>query len=296
MAAVNRLEFDILNSCFEKDPSIIELRGYSEEEAALTRDSLMARGLISGNGISQAGLDALEPYRVRRVVFLAAGFGSRMVPVTINTPKPLVRVHGKRIIETLLDAVLDAGIDEIYIVRGYLGEQFELLKSRYPMIRLIENPEYDGTGTISSFYYAKDLLDNAYVLESDLVVSNPKVIHRYHFSSDFMGTLVGETDDWYLRTDENGIIKEVGVGGSGKNCYKLIGMSYWNTEDGERLKNDIREAYEAPEGKKLPMSFVPFRVYKHNYEVSVMPCKAGDVIEIDTFAELQAFDEIYKKH
>ena len=46
---------------------------------------------------------------------MAAGFGSRMVPVTLNTPKPLIKVHGKRIIETLLDAVLDAGITDIHV-------------------------------------------------------------------------------------------------------------------------------------------------------------------------------------
>ena len=65
-------------------------------------------------------MDALEPYRVKRAVVIAAGFGTRMVPITLNTPKPLVRVHGKRIIDTLLDAVAEAGIPEIVLVRGYL--------------------------------------------------------------------------------------------------------------------------------------------------------------------------------
>lgn len=74
--------------------------------------------LATGGGLSPTGLQALEPYRVKRAVFIAAGFGSRMVPITLNTPKPLVRVKGVRIIETLLDAVLAAGIDEIYVVRG----------------------------------------------------------------------------------------------------------------------------------------------------------------------------------
>ena len=125
----------------------------------MTKEEFNALCLAAENGtITAEELHLLEPYRVKRAIFLAAGFGSRMVPITINTPKPLVRVHGKRIIETLIDAVLAAGIEEIYIVRGYLGDQFELLQKKYPMIQLLENPEYDGTGTISSFYYAKDLL------------------------------------------------------------------------------------------------------------------------------------------
>ena len=91
-----------------------------------TVKALTEAGLMAGGKITEAGLEALEPYRVKRAVFLAAGFGSRMVPITFNTPKPLVRVHGVRIIDTLLDAVVAAGIPEIVVVRGYLGEQFDI--------------------------------------------------------------------------------------------------------------------------------------------------------------------------
>ena len=66
-------------------------------------------------GVTARGIAALEPYRVKRAVLLAAGFGSRLLPVTVNTPKPLARVHGVRIIDRLIDALLDAGISEIYI-------------------------------------------------------------------------------------------------------------------------------------------------------------------------------------
>ena len=77
-------------------------------------------GFIKDGMITDEGLAALEPYRVKRAVLIAAGFGSRMVPITLNTPKPLVRVNGKRIIDSLLDAIYAAGIEEVYIVRGYL--------------------------------------------------------------------------------------------------------------------------------------------------------------------------------
>ena len=91
--------------------------------------------------ITAEGLEALEPYRVKRAIFIAAGFGSRLVPLTINSPKPLIRVHGVRMIDTLLDAVVKAGIEEIIIVRGYLWEQFDQLLYKYPNIKFIENLE-----------------------------------------------------------------------------------------------------------------------------------------------------------
>lgn len=293
---MQRIEFEVLSSVAE-DRSLQYIKpalGFLDENIEKASNELREKGFLDQNGVTSKGIKALEPYRVRRAVFLAAGFGSRMVPITINTPKPMVRVHGKRIIETLIDAVLAAGIEEIYIVRGYLGEQFELLQKKYPMIKLIDNPEYNGTGTISSFYYARKHLESAYVLESDLVVANPKIIRKYHYSSDFMGTKVNETDDWFFKTQADGQIEEIGVAGCGENCYKLIGISFWSSEDGASLSHDIQEAYEGPDGKKLPMSYVPFRVYKDRYHVSISPCGPDDVIEIDSFKELQAFDEAYK--
>ncbi len=288
---MKKSEFEVLSALAENR----EIgKNLTDEKIKEIKETLIRQKLLEGNQVTACGYEALEPYRTKRAVFLAAGFGSRMVPITINTPKPLVRVHGKRIIETLIDAVLAAGIVEIYIVRGYLGEQFELLLKKYPMIKLLDNPEYDGTGTISSFYYAKDLLAGTYVLESDLVVMNQNVIRKYHYSSDFLGAKMDETDDWFFKTTPEGIISEIGVGGKGDNLYKLIGISYWDQKDGTALAKDIKETYEGPDGKKLPMSFIPFRVYRDKYQVSIMPCEEADVVEIDSFAELQAFDETYK--
>ena len=71
-----------------------------------TVKELTEKNYCKNGQITQAGLDALEPYRVKRAIFVAAGFGSRMVPITLNTPKPLVRVNGTRIIDTLLDAAV----------------------------------------------------------------------------------------------------------------------------------------------------------------------------------------------
>ena len=128
-------------------------------------------------------------------VILAAGFGQRLAPVTLNTPKPLVRVNGRRIIDGLLDACLAAGIDEIYIVRGYLAEQFDQLLYKYPMVHFLENPAYNDANNISSAVCARYLLQNAYVFEADLVISNPSIVTKYHYTSDFLGIFKERSDD-----------------------------------------------------------------------------------------------------
>ncbi len=60
--------------------------------------------------------------QVKRAVIMASGFGSRMRPLTVTTPKPLVRVNGVAMIETVIDGLTENGITEIHVVTGYLAE------------------------------------------------------------------------------------------------------------------------------------------------------------------------------
>lgn len=248
-------------------------------------------GMMKDGEITPAGVEALEPYRVKRAVFLAAGFGSRMVPLTFNTPKPLVRVHGTRMIDTLLDAVVAAGIPEIIIVRGYLGEQFDQLLYKYPMIKFMENPMYNEANNISSAMVVRYLFQNAYVLEADLVLSNPSIIRKYEYSSNFLGIPVERSDDWCLYTDKNGYIVEQCVGG--KDCHQMVGISYWDAEAGARLANDIETVYRSPGGKERYWEQVALLYKKENYKVAIRECKADDIVEIDSYSELKQIDSLY---
>ena len=117
------MQFDVLTALLERSGmsqrALQKKTGYSLGSVNKTLHELGDAGLVDGGAVSASGLDALEPYRVKRAVIIAAGFGSRLVPVTLNTPKPLVRVNGKRIIDGILDALLAACIEDIVIVRGY---------------------------------------------------------------------------------------------------------------------------------------------------------------------------------
>jgi len=248
-------------------------------------------GMLEKNSLTAAGFKALEPYRVKRAVFIAAGFGSRLVPITLNTPKPLVRVKGVRIIDTLLDAVYAAGIDEIVIVRGYLGEQFDQLKYKYPKLQFLENPLYNESNNISSAMCVRYLLQNAYVLESDLLLKNPALIRKYQYASNYLGVPVERTDDWCFETN-NGIITRIRVGG--QNCHHMFGISYWTQTDGARLADHIKQVYEMPGGKERYWDQVALEYFIKDYSVEVRECTFDDIIEIDTFNELKKLDETYR--
>ena len=261
----------------------------SRPDAAAVQ-ALEGLGYLSGGVVTPAGLAAMEPYRVKRAVFLAAGFGSRLAPITFNTPKPLVRVRGERIIDGLLDACLAAGIEEIYLVRGYLAEQFDQLLYQYPMIRFLENPVYNETNNISSALCARRLLCNAYVLEADLVLSAPGLIRPYQYRSNFLAIPKTRTDDWCFEV-RGGIITEEKIGG--ENCWQMVGISYWTGADGKKLAQDLKSVYEQPGGRECYWEQVPLVFRRQRYQVSVRACREEDVTEIDTFRELKAFDKSY---
>lgn len=293
---LTKKQFDILEALAlagEKlsQRTLEEVTGHSLGTINKASQELAEQGLIDGGEITKKGLTALEPYRVKRAIFIAAGFGSRLVPITLNTPKPLVRVNGTRIIDTLLDACLKAGIDDIYIVRGYLAEQFDQLLYKYPMLKFIENPAYNEANNISSAVMARELLQNAYVFESDLLIANPDIIKKYHYTSDVLGIWKERTDDWCLDVDKDGFVKEEKVGGY--NTYQMVGIYYWNAADGAALKDHLLEAYEQPGGKERYWETVPNVVFKGKYKVAVRPCLDEDIVEIDTFRELKAIDKTY---
>lgn len=294
---LTKKQFDVLVA-FEKEGRTLSQRELSEitgiSLGSINRayNELVSLNYIDSKGLTIDGLKALEPYRVRRAIFVAAGFGSRLVPITLNTPKPLVRVNGTRIIETLLDAVVEAGIDEIIIVRGYLGEQFELLKVKYPNIKFVENKVFNEANNISSAMCVKDMLQNAYVLESDLLLMNKELITKYQYQSNFLGIKCDRTDDWCFKV-KDGIIKEQLVGGEGPDIYQMVGISYWSAEDGKKLSDDIEKTYNMPGGHERYWDQVSLNYCKKNYNVAVRECKFSDIIEIDTLNELKAIDKTY---
>ena len=294
--ALTKRQFDILDNYIREGKltqrQLCELTNQSLGNVNKQVQELTELGYIDKGVITTAGIQALEPYRVKRAIFLAAGFSARLLPITLNTPKPLVRVKGQRIIDGLIDACLEAGITEIYVVRGYLPDQFDQLLYKYPMIKFMENPMYNESNNISSAMVARYMLSNAYVFEADLLLSNPALIKRYQYNSNILGIKKDRTDDWCVVVKDGTIVEEK-VGGEGDNIWRLLGISYWSEADGHKLSNDLLETYQAPGGKERYWEQVPLLYCKDHYTVEIRPCTEEDITEIDTFRELKQIDKTY---
>ena len=168
------------------------------------------------------------------------------------------------------------------------------------MIKFLENPVYNEANNISSAWCVRDKLENAYVLEADWILHNRKLIKKYQYCSNFLGIPVQRTDDWCFVT-KNGIIQAQKVGGevtandrgTSVALYQQVGISYWSAEDGKKLCEDIKTAFEMPGGKERYWDQVPLVIFPENYRVEISPCSFDDLVEIDTFRELKAIDKTY---
>lgn len=301
---LSRYEFDLLAHVAENGPGVYPWRTLTDALALsgatvnAVRAALTGRGLLEASGdrlqVTGAGMKALEPYRVERAVIFAAGFGSRMAPVTLDTPKPLVRVNGVRIIDRLLDALIARDITDITIVRGYRKADFDVLLEKYPFLHFCDNDAYETENNISSALAAGEKIDNCYICAGDLLVTNPKVIRKYHYRSDYLASYAEETDDWCF-TFENGFTGHYQKGGV--YCFNQYEIAYWDRADSAKLRADFRRAYETePEGKDLFWEFIPLVLYRDRYRVEIRPCAKSDIMEIDNFFELVELDPSYENY
>ncbi len=289
-------QFDILSLMAEYSSKKISQRelsrqtGYSLGTVNSIITDLEENGFIAEHKLLPKALQELEAYRVKKIIFIAAGVGSRMLPITLNTPKPLVRVKGVRIIDTMIDAAISAGIEEVYIVRGYLSEQFDQLLYKYPFIKFIENPAYNEGNNISSALCARYLLGNSYICEADILLKNAKLIRKYQYKSNYCGVPCQTTDDWCL-FENKGVITGVSVGGT--DGYRMLGISYWSEQDGKKLADCLEKAYNMPGGKERYWDSVPLTIFKDSFSLGIRKCSFEDFEEIDTFAELKKLDSVY---
>ena len=199
----------------------------------------------SGYSITEKGLSYLEPFKVEKAVILAAGFGSRFVPLTYETPKGLLEVFGEPMIERQIKQLHAAGIRDITIMVGYLKEKFDYLTDLYG-VKLIYNPEYAVRNTISTVFYAADefLGHNTYILNSDNWIRN-EIYHLYEPAAWYCAQHAeGSCSEWVLETDGKGRITDTYPGGM--DCDYMYGPAYFSREFSESFIPVLKYYHEMP--------------------------------------------------
>jgi choline kinase len=108
-----------------------------------------------------------------QVIILAAGLSKRLRPLTDSTPKCLIKVGGKNILERTIDNVLNNGIYDFVMVTGYRENMIkDFIKERYPdlNIKYLTNRDYENNNNSYSLWMTKDfIIGDCLLLDSDIL-------------------------------------------------------------------------------------------------------------------------------
>ncbi len=233
-----------------------------------------------------------EIHTVKRAIIMAAGIGKRLQPLTFETPKPLVRINGIRMMDTVINALHQNGINEIYVVVGHLKEKFTELPKQYNGLQLIENPYYKTCNNISSLYVAREHLEDCMILDGDQIIHQPSVLTPEFLVSGYnVVRCEGKTREWLLSVKNDIITGCSRTGGS--NGWQLYSISRWTDEDGRKLKHHLE--YEFEHGNTdIYWDDVAMFCHFDEYTLGIREMRDGDVVEIDDLNELIQVDQTYR--
>lgn len=231
-------------------------------------------------------------YQAENAVILAAGLSSRFAPISYEMPKALIPVRGEVLIERQIRQLREAGIDQVIVVTGYKAEMFEYLKEKLGVI-LVRNGEYQEKNNHSSIYAVREYLKNTYICCADNYFNvNPfeKNVEQSYYSALYAD---GETNEWCMETDGDGIITSVKIGG--RDAWYMNGPVFWSEEFSRTFLDILVEAY----GKPQTADKMWENIYLENIDSLPLKLRKYDdsvIYEFDSLEELREFDGTYKEH
>ncbi len=252
-----------------------------------------------GDAVSDKGREEIAKNKPRRAVILAAGYGMRMVPINMSTPKALLTVNGERLIERLIRQLHEAGIEDITVVVGFMKDQFEYLIDTYG-VKLLVNAEYSRKNNLHSLAmlagksrtlgpaaekYNEKRPGNIYIVPCDLWCENNP------FRKD-------ELYSWYMMSEENdpdsrvrvNRKKEVARIRNGEKGQRMIGISYLCEDDWVNLSEALRQMDDDVKYIDAFWEEALFPGGQDRMDVKARCMSPAAVVEINTYEQLREID------
>ena len=284
---MNIQEMDIMKSLAQKtyisQRDLSNSTGYSLGMINQSLKSLELNNLIdSNNQLTSKGKNTLKQSSPERAIILAAGFGMRMVPINLETPKALIEIKGEALIDRLIKQLHEVGIKEIYVIVGFMKEQLEYLIDDFN-VSLIVNPYYSSTNNLHSLNLANDKISNTYIIPCDLwCEKNP-----------FNKT---ELYSWYMVKSSQNIKSEVRVNRkkelvltkNDESGNPMVGISYISKFDAPVLKENLSSMNQDPQYNQSFWEDALFGKSKITTYAKIVSDE--DVIEINSYEQLRELD------
>ena len=261
--------------------------GLSSGSVGRTLKAVEDAGLVRDGALTQTGFDALEPYRVRNAVVMAAGLSSRCAPISYEKPKGLLRVRGERLIERQIRQLREAGIEDVTVVVGYKKEEFFYLEDAFG-VDIVVNEDFAVRNNHATLFQVRDLLGATYVCSSDnYFTENP--FEPYAYESYCAAVYIhGETDEYCLGTrGKERRIVSAALGG--RDSWALMGHAYWTPSFAEAFMSILEAEYDKPETAPKLWEEVFFS-HADELKMVMRPYPADVVHEFDSLDQLQSFD------
>lgn len=285
---MNKQEADVLKSLylepFINQRILADLCGHSLGVVNRSLKNLITEGYLDEQlkltTKAKSEMALLEP---KNAVILAAGFGMRMVPINTQSPKALLEVNGETIIERTIKQLHEIGITEIYVVVGFMKEQFEYLIDEYG-VELVVNEHYAEKNNLHSLCLVADHISNTYIIPCDIwCMANPysrNELYSWYLVNDLVD------DESMVRVNRK---MELAVTTDGQAGNMMVGISYL-AEPQASIVRDRLKAFD--KDKRYEKSFwEEALIDKDRMIVYAKVVHSTDTVEINTFEQLRELDE-----
>ncbi|MBI2432957.1 MAG: phosphocholine cytidylyltransferase family protein [Candidatus Hydrogenedentes bacterium] len=201
-----------------------------------------------------------------QVIIIGAGRGERLMPTTADAPKCFAEVEGKRILDWLLDAFHQNGLNNICFVGGY---QIDKVRADYPQFQFRHNDNWPNNNILASLFYAEDVMEHGFLCCYSDILFTPAVVRGLHAAQDDIS--LGVDTEWLVRyvhrsqhpsddaekvTATNGCVTRVHRGIGESDAYgEFIGVAKFSVEGARQLRAAYHDCRAQFSGK-------PFREAK----------------------------------
>lgn len=284
---MNKQENDILNSLY-REPFInqrvlAEMSGHSLGVVNRSIKTLMKNGYLSEDvRLTDKALREFKAKKPKNAVILAAGFGMRMVPINMTTPKALLEVNGERLIDRLIRQLHEVGIQDITVVVGFMKDAFEYLIDEYGA-KLVYNEDYAAKNNLSSLRLVIDEVSNTYIVPCDLWCDRNPFRRNELYSWYMVSDLVDENSDVRVNRRMELVRVRDEAGGNG-----MVGIAYLTEEQAAVVRERVRAFAD---DSRYDERFWESALYAEGRMiVQARIVHAADVVEINTYEQLRELD------
>ena len=250
-----------------------------------------------------------------KAIILAAGKGERLLPLTKDNPKCMVKLFNKTILERQIEIFRNCGINEIIVITGYLSERINICNLKY-----YQNKKYDSTNMLETLFCAKKELHDDIIISYGDIIFEKKILEQLLNSKDDISIIVDKNWEEYwkirstnpledtesLKLDKNGYITSIGqkVSNLKEVEGQYIGLMKFQNK-GPKIICDFYEKCKKESTLSNPLhATLPFEksfmtdflygLIKENVKLKAIFIHNG-WLELDTLNDYNVYNKLYQK-